>query len=312
MELSELIDFVLAQSSSLWNATYVVLTSSLGEVIIGTFIASFAGVMGAHVLTERFKRKDQYLHELRSTNAAIMSAFEICNSMLSLKKQHVIELLEGHAAAREMFEQQKQAIAAGTVPQGTVFNLVTDFRSLPLMKMPDAVLIKLVFERISSPPRAQTLTNTLTRTIDSLNVSIKQRNEMIDHWKALPAPTTPAGAAQLTNEMISFYFGLRSAQGHVDTSYVDSLTAIGSQTDDCIQFSYMLAIDLNKHGEKVRKKFGRQAPKVNKPSFDKAADQGLMPDEDNYEGWASMFVEHSNDSILERLKSLFKFKNRED
>jgi hypothetical protein len=292
MKLYEFVESILPNLSTVWESLYSYLTSSLGAVIIGTFVASFAGVVGAHSLTEKFKRRDQYLRELRSANAAIMTTFEIINSMLGLKKQYVRELRNLYLNTKQEFEAFEARRAANQLPDGAIFQFNTDFKTLNPMLMPSEILIKQIHGNLFPPPRAYVLTSTLIRSIDSLNMSISHRNELIQHWKALPQPRSQAEQDAHQSDTVRFYFGLANRAGHVDTSYPDLIDAISALTDDRIQFSYMLNKDLVEHGQSLRKKLGRKSPKVNVMNFDEAKEQGLMPDPADYEDWDSMFKKH--------------------
>ena len=88
--------------------------------------------------------------------------------------------------------------------------------------MPTEILVKQVFEKMSPGPKALILTNTLVRTIDSLNRSIVLRNELIDNWKNNTEVTD--------DDRVVFYLGLPDPEGHVDESYPDTVKGICSAT----------------------------------------------------------------------------------
>ena len=74
---------------SVLSSVWLFLNSQFALTLIGTFFAAFAGAYGAHTIIERNRRREEWQRELRITNAAIMVSFEICNSFLALKGQHV-------------------------------------------------------------------------------------------------------------------------------------------------------------------------------------------------------------------------------
>ena len=228
-EFSKLLQWI---ASGVWGF----LNTPFGLTLIGTSVAAFAGVYGAHKILDRKKRRDDLLRELRITNAAIMVSFEICNSFLSLKKQQVKELGLNYERQRTSLEKYQQERRRGELPPNAVFAFEMDFKSMNPMLMPSEILVKQVFEEISTGARALALTNTLVRTIDSLNRLIGQRNELIDIFKNKAEATE--------DERANFYFGLPDPNGHVDRSYPDTVEGICSYTDDCIQFSKLLCGDL--------------------------------------------------------------------
>ena len=268
------------------SSVWLFLNSQVGMTLIGTFVAAFAGVYGAHKIIERNKRREERQRELRITNAAIMVSFEICNSFLSVKKQQVKDLGLQYNRVKNSLVEFQNGKRNGQISLDTVFEFQADFRSMNPMTKPDEILVKQVFEQISAGARAYTLTNTLIRTRDSLNQSIAHRNELIDTWKKSPET--------LGNNLLRFYFGLPDPHGHVDHSYPDSIEAICSLTDDCIFFSQLLCTDLADHGERLKKRLGKRAPTVNRPDFSKGVEEGLMPGPENYEDWTTMFVKRGD------------------
>ncbi len=278
-EFGEALKLVL---SSVW----LFLNSQFALTLIGTIFAAFAGAYGAHWIIERNNRRKEWERELRITNAAIMVSFEICNSFLSLKKQQVKDLGVQYKHVKNSFVEFQNGRRNGQISPDKTFVFPADFRSMNPMTMPDEILIKQVFEQIYADARAYVLTNTLIRTVDSLNQSIVQRNELIDTWKKSPET--------LGDNLLRFYFGLPDPDGHVDHSYPDSIKAICSLTDDCIFFSQLLCTDLADHGERLKKRLGKRAPKLNRPDFSKGVEEGLMPGPENYEDWIKMFVKNGD------------------
>ncbi len=268
--------------SSVWSF----LTSQFALTLIGTLFAAFAGAYCAHIIIERNKRREDWQRELRITNAAILVSFEICNSFLSLKKQHVKDLEFQYDRDKNSLVKFQNDKIKGKISPDTVFEFQANFKSVNPMTMPDEILVKQVFEPISTGARAYTLTNTLIRTIKSLNQSIVRRNELIDTWKTSPET--------LGNNLARFYFGFPDPHGHVDQRYPESINAICSLTDDCIFFSQLLCTDLVDNGERLQNLLGKRAPKINRPNFSKAVEEGLIPGPENYQDWTKTFVKHGD------------------
>lgn len=273
---------------STWEPFSNFISSNFALTIIGTFAAAFAGAYGAHHAIERSKVREEDLRELRATNAAIMVSFEITNSFLSIKNQHILKLYNDFIERQDEFDKFLQDRKDRKVSADVEFEIKADFQSINEMSMPDKVLQKLVFEEISPGSRAYTLTNTLIRTIDSFNRMTSQRNKMIDVWRHTPE--------KYHHDLPAFYFGMPSSEGHVDTSYPDLLGAMYSLTDDCIFFGMKLCSDLTEHGERLLKRMNDSTLNVNKPVFSKAEELGLLPNLENYKDWESMFVKHGDDS----------------
>ena len=270
----------------LLSSVWFFLNSQFALTIFGTIFAAFAGAYDAHWIIERNNRRKEWERELRITNAAIMVSFEICNSFLSLKKQHVKDLGVQYKHVKNSYVEFQNDRRNGQISPDKTFGFSADLGSMNPMTMPDEILIKQVFEQIYADARVYHLTNTLIRTVESINQSIIQRNELIDTWKKSPET--------LGNNITRFYLGLPDAHGHVDRSYPNSIEAICSLTEDCIFFSQLLCTDLVDHGERLQKRLGKRAPELNRPHFSKAIEEGLMPGPENYEDFTKAFVKHGD------------------
>lgn len=275
-----------SEIQTLLCSVWLFLNSQFALILIGTCVAAFAGAYGAHAIIERNRHKEEWLREIRITNAAIMVSFEICNSFISLKEQHVNDLGLKYESDKDLLDQFLKGRKTGEIGQDEGLRFEADFQTINPMTMPGETLMKQVFEQISPGARAYTLTSTLVRTIDSLNHSIVARNGLIDTWRNSPE--------KLGNDLDRFYFGLPDQGGDVDRSYPDTIEGICSLTDDCIFFSQLLCSDLAEHGERLKKRLGKRAPKVNKADFSKAVKLGLMPSPEKYEDWTKMFVKHDD------------------
>src|SRR5690349_5606621 len=85
-------DFVV--SKNVWHAAEGFLSSVFFTSVVGALAGAFAGAYGGQLIVERGKARDQLLAEIRNTNSAITIAFSVCNTLLSLKGQHLKRLKE--------------------------------------------------------------------------------------------------------------------------------------------------------------------------------------------------------------------------
>ena len=130
-----------ASFKSYFSSIWLFLNSQFALTFFGTLVSAFAGVYGAHTIIERNKRRDELQQELRTTNTAIMVSFEICNSFLALKKQHVRELGAKYNTLKDSAIQFKKDLEAGKIEPNNFFHLQVDFKSLNPMTMPIEILI---------------------------------------------------------------------------------------------------------------------------------------------------------------------------
>jgi len=256
---------------------------------VGALAAAFAGAFGAHWIAKREKHRDDLLGEIRHTNAAIMVTFSICNSLISMKKQHVKKLKEDWEGQKESLLDHKEKIKLQQISRDTPFHFLADLETLSLSQLPVDILQNQVLEKLSLVKRPLLLTTTLSQAIHSLAMSLEQRNQLIESYKRSDPAITPA-----------LYFGLPYDGDNLNQVYPSLVDATYKQTDDGIFFSQLLCKDLVEHGEKTadqfKKKFGKGSPRISKPNFDNAEKSGLMPEKDNYLDWITMFVNKDDSS----------------
>ena len=86
--------------AALWQYARGLLNSNAFTAIAGSCAGAFAGAWAAQRIAARGKERDDFLAEIRNTSAATVVALSICNSFLSIKKQHVKRL-------KDTFDKQK-------------------------------------------------------------------------------------------------------------------------------------------------------------------------------------------------------------
>lgn len=224
-----------------WAAVKTFAGSSFVIALVGSFAGAFAGAIGAQRIAERFKERELATLQLRNSNAAIMVAFSVCNSMLALKSQHVCKLYTTFRRQKDELATFKRKRDEGVVSRETPFQFQAELRALPMPLAPDETLQTQIFERLSVTGRALALAPTLSQTISSLGTSIATRNALIERFRASGGSDNP--------EFVNLYFGLRSSSGHLSTEYPDTIEAIHHLTDDAIFFSNLLCEDLRNYGE---------------------------------------------------------------
>ncbi len=270
---------------SYWPLAERFFNSGFFSAIAGSLAGAFAGATAAQRIADKTRHSDDLLKELRCTNAATMVAFDIANSLLSAKKQHI-------KAVKVEFDKQRSLATAAVAEQldghGGEFDFRPDFRTLPILNLPIGILQTQIFEKLSLHGRPFALLTTLAQSLDGLNTAITRRNHLIACYKASSYPP---------NHLMALYFGFRFNH-QLDSEYGDLIEGIYQQTDDSIFFSTKLCADLSEHASQLsasfKARFGNDAPQVVTPDFSKAKDTDLMPDEGNYTDWVGMFVKRED------------------
>lgn len=283
------------------------LTPLWGFINSAFITAAFGALGGAYFgqrIVERGVRRKELREEIQSTNAASSIVFHICNSLLSLKGQHVKQLKEKFDADKARIVAMRANHQAGLLPPGTKITFQADFRTLTAPSFPTEMLQKLLFEKLSLPGRAPVIVSTLDQSLRGLADIISTRNDLIGKFKA--HPSGPNGIPYFV------YFGLPDSDGHIDQMYADLLEGMYFHTDSAIYFSHRLCKDLIAHGETLlaehKAKYRGSAPKLSRADFSKGEKNGLMPDLNEFADWENMFVKTKEDEVkCEAPRNWWKF-----
>lgn len=253
--------------------------------IAGSFAGALGGAWAAQRIAEKAKHKEQLLKEIRYTNASIVVATGICNSLLAMKKQHIKPLKESLEVQKVAFLDHQRKFKLGQINKDVEFHLACDFETLLPPHLPLDILQRQVFEELSLVGRPLRLTTTLYQTVQDLSMSLEKRNQLIEFYKNTNT-ISPA-----------LYFGLPQAGG-INKDYPSTLEAIYSQADDGIFFSELLSKDLVEHGNqlvlKLKNLSKKDVPIISTFDFSEAEIAGYMPKPDNYTDWFTKFVKISS------------------
>jgi hypothetical protein len=262
---------------------YGVLNSQFTSSVFGALLGAFAGAYTAHRIASSSKRREEMEVHIRSVNVAISTSFLICNSALSLKKQHINGLYKNYIEDRARYED-----ALANPPKDRVIEFGNDLKILHMPYMPIEILEKTAYEKISLKGRPLALISTIANSIETLRTSLDYRNNLIENFKLL-FPTIPEMRA------LEHYFGFPFSDGSVNQEYLDSMKGIYQYTDDVIFFSSLLCDDLKSHGEALRKSYkksyGKKVDQITEFEFKTPKSLEIWPNNSDYKDWMDMFVE---------------------
>jgi hypothetical protein len=251
------------------------LNSALFSAVVATFVSAFAGTWGAQKLAERTARRKDLLNEMRGVNAALGFAFNIANTYIVTKKQHIQEIVTQYKKQCADRKNHLAGVAAGLIPRGTTFNYRLELKTISPPFSPVKGLETALSGWITPDGRAAILLTPLIQCIEGFADVATQRNAWINEVKNLPDNDEAHKAC--------LYFGEAYAPNRVDDRYPEMMKAIERYTDDCIAFSILIAESLKKYGDRLAAEYGRGAPKIAKPDFGRAGD--LLPDMKSYADW---------------------------
>lgn len=249
---------------------WAVADSPISIAVVSTAIAAFAGTWGAQALAERTAKRNALLSEIRSTNIALGLIFNIANTYITTKKQLVRDMVrdyEEQVAARQAHIAGPNAIYP--------FQYRVELMTITPPLSPIDELRRLMSERITPDGKAIILLTPLLQSINAFADTVSQRNAWIAEVRAMPDGNDTTKAA--------WFFGLPYAPGRTDDRYPRFISALKTQTDDCIAFSILIGQSLVDYGDRLAARYGDGAPKISKANYKKAAD--LLPDMSAYADW---------------------------
>lgn len=186
------------------------------------------------------------------------------------------------------------------------FTLKADLSTLNEISPPITTITDIVMNRLSMMGRGIAATAALSDSIENLNNSLANRNEIISTFKN---NQFPEGAS-----FEHLYLGIPYGNNQTNNVYGDTLNAIYLYTNDALFFSAKLCEDLQEHAstlkESYSKKFRGTPPKLTKVDFSQARDSGLIPADIEYEPWLSGFPLDNSEKIGWWRRIVSKLKRR--
>lgn len=258
---------------------------SLVGSLAGAFAGAWAGARAVQRVADRAKRRDMLREEVRNTNAAIALAHTAFNTFVNAKEQHILELKTAYDAQKAAVVAHHNGLQEGAIPAGQVLIIGLNMKTIDVLRVRLDRLEDAVMAKLSTSGRPVPLVATLGQTLETLNLCIRTRNDLIKQMLAFTGPE---------EEKLKFMFGLPRNGGVIDDTFGDLVRGAYSSTDDGIYFTWRLLRDLNEHGNVVRKRYLQEfrspVPTISEVMFDKTREKGLLPDESKYEDWETAFI----------------------
>lgn len=269
-----------------------VLSSNFAVAFVSSFAGAVGGAIAAYWIIERNNGREAFLSEMRNTNAAIMVSFSMCNTMLSLKKQHSLPLYKQFKSTQSELAEFEKRRMSGQLNTEEPFEYVADFKTFHAPTLPIDTLENLVFQQLSVQGKNGRLLSAVS-ALEGVYVALKEvlikREKLVEQFKTSIAE----------EEASYYYFGRQLPSGHINQEYPDNIDAIHSYVDDVIFFSFLIGRDLAEHGKYLlakEKRFSKVAPKVTAIDFGPALSAGLIPPDSAYSGWFKAFGEREGKS----------------
>jgi hypothetical protein len=261
--------------------------------LVASLVSGAFGVLAGAFVTGRVQTRRQLISELNSVSSAISLCFTICNKGISLKSQQVQKLLNDYERAKAAYQDAQRQ------PE-RMFSIQADLQEFPAPAMPLGALERHLFEKLTIGGRALSAAVELIAVIELLKHAVGYRSELIEEIQR-KSPMPKEALAQI-------YLGVPAPNNITDARFGSNVAAIYRYTEDCIFFAHLLAEDLTKYGNRLRRR-GRWRghfflPSVPKTDWTKAEEAGLLPPKSQYQSWLSGFAERQ--SLFRRLRILVR------
>ncbi|MDZ5741038.1 hypothetical protein [Pseudomonas asiatica] len=257
-----------------WSVDYW----SLFTTIIGALAGAWLGAWAAQKIAKTEKKRDEASQEVRSINAGIILAYNICNIAMSLKKQHLRNLKKSYDNDLSIHE------AAKKMPPPREIHIKPQMMYLGAPITPIDELKRICLDKISSNSLAIHAAIALSNAINNLNSSISTYNSQIDLFRRAEFPPG--------FQFEHLYLGI-PVNGSVNNFYGDTLNGLCDYNDDVIFFALVLCDKLQSLGDKIipdyEKQTGRTDTKISKIDITDPILDGLVPQHERYESWLSGF-----------------------
>ncbi len=264
-----------------WGNTVDFINSQFFSSMTGALAGAFAGAIAAHSISTKARRREEVEGQIRAVNAAIMSAFMVCNSMLSWKGQQIAKMHRSFLDERARYEASFEVPGCAAPDH---FEMDLEFMSLP--HVPMEVLSKQAYEKLNLRGRPLGLVSATSNALSMLQTRVELRNSLIGQFRMV-------FPSMSEKEKLDHYFGFPLADGSVHKEYADCINGINEYANDVIFFSSLLCEDLGKYGNDLRRayvnKYRRDIEEISVMHFDTPVAKNLMPDPKIYCDWLTMF-----------------------
>lgn len=241
-----------------------------------SLVGAFAGAYAAMRFADRKERDKIAIERINATNATVILAAAIANHAMTFKKQLSKDICDLYKADRKRAED----FLAKGAPEGTIFEMQYDFRSISFFEHEVDELKRLVIQMGAAPEKAVMAAFQLSQCLHSLEGIVEGRALEIKRLTALKDKLN-------SDDFLKTYFGLPDSKGHMDLRFYDLVTALENLTDSVIFFSVSMAKKSGELSRKLSKKLGKIAPKAVVWSFDDLAPEHaeLIPPNEAFADW---------------------------
>ncbi|GAA0621805.1 hypothetical protein TH4_08375 [Thalassospira tepidiphila MCCC 1A03514] len=251
------------------------ITKMLDTFDLKALISVGAGALVTHMLHSWKSERAEKVTEVRCINAAVITAKNICEFSINLKKESFGPFYTKYSQQHE--EIDKAFSRYYSKPGNVEITAHVNLLKINKLDPPIFYLRSLVYEHMSASPETISLVNFLADALETLNSSIDYLNDL-----ALELSKIDKSNHQMAIEK---YFGRVSNDGHSDTRYPDTIDQVLRALDATIFFSMKVCDELAKSSQNIVNSIYVRKPTAISVSFANEKREGLVPSDSEFPAW---------------------------
>lgn len=245
----------------------------LAAFLNSNFSTAFFGAVGGSltiIAIEWFRRQRQVLADINTSIGVLTS---LSNTLLNMKQQHVLPLVQNYNTNLNKFQtMQTLKMLIPEPKQPMVFSFEMYMKRFYCPQLHFDVPMERIFTLTDKVPQIVMIITQTKRTIGEVENACSAWNVAVEELKSKQG-----------DDKIGFYFGVGKDNDITDTVFPDTIANLNSVVNDGLFFIKRATDSLIKLGQKTLPPWLRK--KIARSEIISKEHRDLMPSDDYKEGW---------------------------
>lgn len=254
------------------NAIFEPIKKPLADFLNSNFSTAFFGAIGGSLaifILDWFRRQRLILADI---NASIGLLASLSNTLLNMKKQHTLPMLQSYQKNVNEFHIADTVRKYSGTKEQTVLEIPMYMKRFHCPELHFDLPMDRIFTLTDRVPQIVPIISQTKRSVGEVQNMCAIWNEQVERMKSLSQ-----------EEKIPAYFGFRSSPDMHDTYFPDTVYNVSKCVDDSLFFIGKSINALTKLGEKTLPFWLRK--KIAKSEVTNKEYKALLPPEDHIDGW---------------------------
>lgn len=255
-----------------YNCVFDPIKQPLKDFLNSNFSTAFFGAAGgalAIVTLDWFRRQRLMLADI---NASIGLLTSLSNTLLNMKKQHAMPMLQNYEANLNEFQTAETVRKYSGTKETPILEIPIYLKRFHCPELHFDLPTDRIFTLTDKAPQIVPIISQTKRSIGEVKNMCDVWNDLVETMKAMSQ-----------EEKIPAYFGLRASPDMQDTYFPDTVHNVSKSVDDALFFIRKSIDSLTKMGEKTLPFWLRK--KIAKSEVTNKEYKALLPPEDHLDGW---------------------------